>query len=134
MSEIAKQIIALKSKDIKELRAMHKSLFGESPPKHHTRHTLYPKLAYRIQELALGGLDDTTKQKLEKISKGVNIPKDSQLLPGVKLQREYDSIIHEVEVKKDGYEYKGQSFKSLSAIARKITGTRWNGPKFFKVR
>jgi hypothetical protein len=56
------------------------------------------------------------------------------LLPGTKICKEYNGSVYQVEVLKDGFEYNGQKWKSLSAIATKITGTKWNGPKFFGMR
>jgi hypothetical protein len=88
-----------------------------------------------LQELAFGGLDVKTKSTLESIAKdGVRKTKYSDLLVGTKICREYNGIMHQIEVLKDGFEYCGKKWKSLSAIATNITGTKWNGPKFFGMR
>ena len=132
-----RQVIELKDKNIEELRAMHKSLFSEKIVSNSNRRQLIPKIAYRLQELSIGGLSNDTRDKLKKVARGASLASvrpHTDLLPGTKLCREYNGVMHEVEVTKSAFEYQGQPFKSLSAIARNITGTRWNGPKFFKLR
>ena len=71
---------------------------------------------------------------MEKGKKFTNHYMASKLLAGTKLIREFQGELHEVLVSENGFIYQGQSYKSLSAIARKITGTRWNGPAFFGLR
>jgi len=98
---------------------------------------LRPRIAYRLQELAFGALDDESIDNLNKIANGTStsiLKKHTDLLPGTKICREWQGVMHQVEVLKDSFEYDGKKWKSLSAIARKITGTRWNGPKFFKLQ
>lgn len=132
---IIRQVIDLQNKSSVELREMYESLFGEPPRGGIGRDHLRPKIAYRIQELSLGGLKKETKEKLEKASNGMSPAMfKTDLMPGTRLCREYRGVMHEVEVRKDGFEYQGQKFRSLSAVARKITGTNWNGHKFFKLK
>ena len=136
MSSIIKQVMNLQDKSTKELKDIYKSIFGESAPFYASGVHLVPKIAYKLQELSMGGLSKSTENKLLKISKGEdpqNLNSNTPL-PGCKIRKKYKDVIHEVEVKKKGFEYMGQHFGSLSAVATKITGTKWNGPKFFGLR
>jgi len=133
-----RQIVELERKSASELRRIYKNLFNVSAASNANKDMLIPKIAYRIQELALGGLSDKAKHRLEALAKG-NIKeaiksKHSDLLPGTKICKEHNGTVHQVEILKDGFEYNGQKWKSLSAIATKITGTKWSGPKFFGMR
>ena len=132
-----RQILELESKSSVELRKIYNSLFQDKCASNANHDHLRPKIAYRLQELAIGVLDDQTKNKLVNIAKGGSIvskSKQRDLLVGTKICKEYNNIHHQVEVIKDGFEYGGQKWKSLSAIATKITGTKWNGPRFFGLR
>jgi hypothetical protein len=134
---IVRQVLELERKSLIELRKIYNSLFTEACASNAHKEQLVPKIAYRIQELAIGGLRDQAKRKLESIAKDGSSAlkaKNSDLLAGTKICKEYSGIMHQVEVMKDGFEYNGQKWKSLSAIATKITGTKWNGPKFFGMR
>ena len=95
---------------------------------------LRSKIAYRLQELHIGGLNQSIKKTLENLANNKKAKRYSNLMAGTKIQRKWNDVIYEVEILEDGFEFNGQKFKSLSAIANKITGTRWNGPKFFKLR
>ena len=104
---------------------------------HVSRDYLRPRIAYRLQELAFGGLKEEIQDKL--LEAANNNPhskavKPSKLLAGTKICKKWGDVTHEVEVLKDGFSYAGQKFKSLSAIAKVITGTKWNGLKFFKIK
>jgi hypothetical protein len=99
---------------------------------------LIPFLAYRIQEKAYGGLKPSTRSELRRIARELEKSKDSPNLKvrsraktGSRVYREWRGETHEVTVTGDGYEYRGLAFRSLSQIARKITGVRWSGPAFF---
>ena len=135
---IIRQVLELESKSSVELRKIYNNIFTEKCAENSSKDQLRPKIAYRLQELALGGLDEQTKAKLGSIAKGGIITasksKHSDLLVGTKICKEYNNVDHQVEVIKDGFEYNGQKWNSLSAIATKITGTKWNGPKFFGLR
>ena len=136
-THVIKKVISLNSKSLDELRALHQELLSEQPHTNASRRQLIPKIAYRLQELALGGLSDDTRDSLQQIANGAKpatVRPHTNLLPGTKICREYNGVMHEVEVTKTGFDYQGQPFRSLSAVARKITGTRWNGPKFFKLK
>lgn len=134
---IVRQIIDLENKSVSELRQLHDELMPKKSPANSKKDYLRPRVAYRLQELAFGSLAEETKAKLLIIAGGVSnnsFRSAKGLMVGTKLCREWGGIRHEVEALKDCYEYQGQKFKSLSAIAKKITGTKWNGPKFFNLK
>lgn len=134
---IIRQIIDLEHKTPTDLRQIYNEIMPKKCAANSGKEFLRPRIAYRLQEVIFGGLADESKNKLLKIADGVStnsLRKHSDLIPGTKICREWNEKTYQVEVLKDGFEYEGQKFKSLSSIARKITGTRWNGPKFFKLR
>ena len=100
------------------------------------------RLAYRIQELTYGGPDKQTRRLLDLLADEVEgtLTRNAQIadprnpVVGTKLIREWDGTAHTVTVLKEGFEWGGQRYKSLSAVARAITGTRWNGYRFFGLR
>jgi hypothetical protein len=100
------------------------------------------RLAYRIQELAYGGLTPATLERLEALGEQLDggnvvlrrIRHDDKPIAGTRLIHEYRGIEHCVTVRQEGYEYQGRPYGSLSAIARAITGTRWNGWVFFGLK
>ena len=135
---ISAQLAALPGKTTAELREMWQELHGKPAPPFSQRY-LVARLAYRIQELAHGGLRPATRARLDALADGLD-PKDARkraparLLAGTRLCREWQSVEHIVSVTRDGFEWQGRPYKSLSAVARAITGTRWNGPLFFGMR
>jgi hypothetical protein len=131
---VTRQIIDLQNKPSVEMRSLYRSLFNEPLPYNASHLNLRAKIAYRIQELTLGGLSDEIKILLENISQNKRTKKPHNLIAGTKIQRSWKGVIYEVEILKDGFEFNGQKFNSLSPIASKITGTRWNGPKFFNLK
>ncbi len=134
---IVRQVLELEGKSSSELRKMYNNLFEDKVSSMANKEQLRHKIAYRLQELAIGGLDDKTKAKLVAVANGATVigkAKHSDLLAGTKICREHSGTMHQVEVMNDGFEYNGQKWSSLSAIATKITGTKWNGPKFFGMR
>ncbi len=131
---ITRQIIDLQNKTSQEMRSLYRSLFDGPMPYNASQLNLRAKIAYRIQELSIGALSDEVKDKLEKISRKKGAKKYNNLMIGTKIHRRWNGVIYEVEILKDGFEYGGQKFKSLSAVANKITGTKWNGPKFFNLK
>jgi hypothetical protein len=142
MSEtILAQLAALKSAPTPALKQRWRDLFAAEPPPYNRRF-LESRLAYRIQELAYGGLKPETVERLEALGQkldGGNIavrrmPADRKPLTGTRLIREWQGVEHCVMVTMDGYEYSGRPYKSLSAVARAITSTRWNGWTFFGLK
>jgi hypothetical protein len=134
---IIRQVMDLEGKSLIEMKQLYNDIMPSPLKTHASRDHLRPRLAYRLQELAFGGLSENAKSKLLKIAEGDNPKKfanHSNLLAGTKICKEWNGTQYEVEVLKDGFEHKGRKFKSLSAIAKVITGTKWNGLKFFKVK
>ena len=134
---VIRQIIDLESKSLEDLRGIYNDIMPKPLNTHVSRDYLRPRIAYRLQELAFGGVSDDVKNKLLTISDNKPHKKKitpKKLLPGTKICKKWGDVTHEVEVLKDGFSYGGQKFKSLSAIAKIITGTKWNGLKFFKIK
>ncbi len=120
------------------LKTSWRELFATEPPPYN-RKFLESRLAYRIQELAYGGLKPETLKRLAALA-GELEPRSGTRdanhhpITGTRLIREWQGVEHCATVLADGYEYDGRPYKSLSAIARAITGTRWNGRTFFGLR
>jgi hypothetical protein len=135
---IAAQVAALPKKPTSELKQMWRDLFDREPPGF-SRSYLISRLAYRIQELAYGGLKPGTRAKLNALADALD-PKAAPKrvingpVVGTQLIREWRGVEHKVTVLADGFEWEGRRYKSLSAVARAITGTRWNGLTFFGVK
>ncbi|MGM0583950.1 MAG: DUF2924 domain-containing protein [Pseudomonadota bacterium] len=135
---IPARLAALKTTPTPELKRQWRDLFGAEPPPYNRRF-LESRLAYRIQELAYGGLRPETVKRLEALGEqldGGDLAKrrarhDRKPIAGTRLVREWQGVEHTVTVLDDGYEWQGRPYQSLSAIARAITGTRWNGWVFF---
>jgi hypothetical protein len=140
-TSVLSRLTALKAASTPNLRAMWKDLFDSDPPRYNRRF-LESRLAYRIQEIEYGGLKPATIARLEALGEQLDGGKigvrrkrvDTGPITGTRLIREYQGVEHSVTVLAAGFEYHGRPYKSLSAIARAITGTRWNGWVFFGVR
>lgn len=127
---ITAEVRALETLDLRGLRDEWRRRYGD-PPKLRSTGLLARLLAWRIQADAFGGLDAATIRKLT--TEQPPPPRHSHA-PGTRICREWQGQRHEVEVLEKGFRYDGEEFQSLSEIARSITGTRWNGPKFFGLR
>lgn len=135
------QIAELKTLSIIDVKTRWRTLFGTEPPLYNRRF-LESRLTYRIQELAYGGLKPETLKRLEQLGEDLDggrievRKRSANLLPiaGTRLLREWQGVEHTVTVTDKGFEYLGQPYQSLSAIARRITGTRWNGWTFFGLK
>lgn len=137
------QIARLQTLTHPELQAKWRELYEAPPPPVWNRPFLLRRLAYRIQELAFGGLPEETKRELERIAeadaqarparkKDAENPRGRGLpVVGTRLVRRWQGRDYEVVVNLGGYEFEGARYNSLSAIAKKITGTHWNGRAFF---
>jgi Protein of unknown function (DUF2924) len=140
-ADILRRLAALKGASTPDLKQQWRELFGKEPPTF-SRSWLESRLAYRIQELAYGGLRPETVARLEALGEqldGGNVVVrrtrvDDKPIGGTRLIREYQGVEQTVTVLNDGYEWQGRPYGSLSAIARAITGTRWNGWTFFGIR
>lgn len=127
---IAQEVRALEALDLHGLRDEWRRRYGP-PPKMRSRELLARLLAWRIQADAFGGLDAATIRLL----KADRLPPPKpELAPGTRLSREWQGQRHEVDVLEKGLRYAGMTYRSLSEIARVITGTRWNGLRFFGLR
>lgn len=132
------QIAALGDLDLTGLRDQWQALFGTEPPGH-GREMLRRRLVYRVQELAYGGISEATRQRLREIDrlaqeKAARTEEPDRPVAGTLLIKEHGGERHEVIVLAQGYQYRGQRFESLSHVARTITGTNWNGWRFFGLR
>ena len=135
------RLAALKTMSVKQLKTEWQALF-DAPAPNNSRSFLEGRLAYRIQELTYGGPDRQTRRMLDLLADEVDgtLTRKSQIadprnpVVGTKLVREWNGVAHTVTVLKDGFEWDGRRYKSLSAVARAITGTRWNGYRFFGLR
>ena len=138
---VLSRLAALKAMSVNELKAEWQELFA-APAPNNSRAFLESRLAYRIQELTYGGPDKQTRRLLDLLADEVEgtLTRKAQIadprnpVVGTKLIREWDGTAHTVTVLKDGFDWGGQRYKSLSAVARAITGTRWNGYRFFGLR
>jgi len=126
-----------------QLRAKWRLALGQSAPSHLRKPLLVPLLAYKLQEQAYGGLKPEVKRQLSELARRfdkhsqsnvTNTPTLRQIKPGTRLIREWQGVTHHVTVREKGFEHKGRRYKSLSEIARLITGTRWSGPLFFGLK
>ncbi|CAM8655170.1 Protein of unknown function DUF2924 [Paracoccaceae bacterium] len=138
---ILARLAAQKNMTVNELKAEWQALF-DAPAPNNSRTFLESRLAYRIQELTYGGPDKQTRRLLDLLADEVEgtLTRKAQIadprnpVVGTKLIREWDGVAHTVTVLREGFDWDGRRYKSLSAVARAITGTRWNGYRFFGLR
>jgi hypothetical protein len=136
---IEAELERLRSMPIVELRALWRAKFKSDLPKAFGPDLLRRSIAHKIQEDAYGGLDRTTARLLKTLmaqfaKRNGRIVLPRRIKPGAILVRHWKRQSHRVTVLEDGFAYQGKPYESLSEIARLITGTRWNGPKFFGLR
>ena len=139
------EIAHLRDLDLRGLRVRWKNVFRRHAPLHLPRHLLFGVLAYRIQADELGDLQPGTVRLLKQIGSGgatvdtVRLTSEfdrrrAELKPGTILMREWNGQPHRVLVVDAGFAWNGKTYESLSSIAFAITGTKWNGPRFFGLR
>ena len=139
------EIAHLRGLDLKGLRASWQSVVQGPAPDHLPRHLLFAIVAYRIQADRFGDLEHETRQLLDRTDPnetGAGMSarllqfdqKGAEVTPGTVLVREWDRQSHRVMVMSDGFAWNGQTYDSLSKVAFAITGTKWNGPRFFGLR
>jgi hypothetical protein len=161
VGDVAKELARLMKMSIGELREKYVELYGQ-PTRTRNKVYLQKRLAWRIQEVAEGGLSERARARidelmppgtpivlpgvrrkqvaaggaiLEALAGGKLKPRDSRLpAPGSVLRREYQGVVHEVTVREDDFEYAGERYPTLSKVARVITGTNWNGFMFFHLK
>ena len=139
------EIARLRDLDIRALRLRWQGITGRAAPSHLPRHLLFAMLAYRLQADALGDLDAASVQLLKRAAFASStsdlIPltekldqRNQELLQGSILTREWNGHHHRVMVVENGFAWEGRTYPSLSKVAFAITGTKWNGPRFFGLR
>ena len=140
-TDVLGRLAALTTMATPDLKQQWRDLFGTEPPPYNQKF-LSNRLAYRVQELAYGGLKPSTIARLEALGEQLDggnlairrIRADRKPTAGTTLVREYQGVEHRVTVRADDYEYQGRMYRSLSAIARAISGTTWNGLVFFGLK
>ncbi len=134
---VAVKLQALAEMDYDALRVEWRRLYRAPPPKRVSRDLLMLGVGWKVQERAYGGLGAATKRRLADLAKTMERNGDvtrnrvTRLKPGARFVREWRGEIHTVIVLEDGFEWKGTQWRSLSVIAREITGIHWSGPRFF---
>jgi hypothetical protein len=136
------EIARLRDLGVKELCGCWQSIIGQQPPPHLPRHLLFRILAYRLQANRFGDLDGESKHLLDRSEspekagqKAVRLVRPiTDVRPGTILGREWNGRMQRVSVLAGGFAWNGKTYPSLSQVAFAITGTRWNGPRFFGLR
>jgi Protein of unknown function (DUF2924) len=136
------EIAGLRDLDLGDLRARWHTVLGRRPSPHLPRHLLFRVLAYRLQADHFGDLDSESRRLLDSAGSPVDAGKRAvdrgrlitDVRPGTVLLREWNGRTQRVTVLAEGFSWNGQMYPSLSKIAFAMTGTRWNGPKFFGLR
>jgi hypothetical protein len=137
---LADAIAGLSRKTTADLKNQWHLLCGSEAPRRISRDLLIRAVAYRIQENALGGLKPSTRRLLARVAadasarRPIAVTAQPPLRPGTVLLREWHGTEHQVVVREDGMVFQGKTYKSLSEVARRITGTNWSGPLFFGLR
>jgi hypothetical protein len=127
--DLEAELQRIESMSLQNLRSLWATRWG-APPRFRSVDLLRRLIAWRLQVEQFGGLDADTKRLLRRSA----VPQPTGLPPGSRLTREFRGVLHHVDVGERAFTYQGTRYASLSAIARTITGTRWNGPKFFGLR
>ena len=141
---VLRQLATLETLSMEQLHEKWRDLYGGEPPGY-KRQFLIKRLAYRIQALFYGGLSEAAKAHWRHVAQGDpvarvesrvsgNLQNKADILPGTRFVRIWKDRRHEVLAHENGFEYEGRMFRSLSAVARDITGTRWNGRLFFGLK
>ena len=139
-NEVSAKVRELPRLRTRQLKALWQELFPKPPRPKLRRELMIPILAYQIQENAYGGLKVSTRKRLQKLAEELDRNPKADLQPsphiksGTKLIRHWQGRRHEVLASDEGFDYRGKRYRSLSEIAREITGTRWSGPLFFGLK
>ena len=136
---VERELDRIRSLGVDDLRIEWRRLYDSHPPRI-SRDLLVLALGYRVQEIEHGGLDKSTRRRLQTAAKALRTtgrvgPSPSlSLKPGARLVREWHGRTHTVTVTEDGFEYAGTNYPSLTKIAKEITGAHWSGPRFFALQ
>lgn len=134
------EIARLPDLGLDELRTRWKALYGRPAPKFFRRKLLVRAIAYQMQVKAYGGLSEATKRRLREIAEAARTGNEDaaftapRIKPGTQLVRAWKDKTHHVMALTRGFEWQGTKFNSLSAVAKAITGTNWNGYAFFGLK
>jgi hypothetical protein len=137
---LAAEIATLQSLNVEQLKAGWRTLYQNEAPSRFSRDLLRRAVAYRIQERALGGVKPATRRLFQQVAADAHARRPLKLAPlrrlepGAVLIREWHGVKHKVAVRENGFSFRGQHYRSLSAVARLITGSRWSGPLFFGLK
>ena len=136
------EITRLRDLDVGELRNRWQAVFGRAAPAHLPRHLLFRMVAYRLQADRFGDLDSESQRLLDRSGSPEKaaqsavdlVRRIADVRPGTVMGREWNGRMQRVAVRADGFAWDGKTYPSLSQVAFAITGTRWNGPRFFGLR
>ena len=136
---LAAELASLPDLNLQDLKTCWTALYGTTPSGRLGRRLLMFGIAYRLQEQAMGGLRPAAHRKLEKAAANAAAGREmlsdrSIIKPGTRLLRTWNGLTHEVIILEEGVRYRGVTWRSLSAVAREITGARWSGPRFFGLK
>ena len=136
---LAEDLAGLPGLNRKDLIEHWRDLYGNEPPRGISQQLLLRAVAYKMQERVLGGLKPSTRRLLAKIAEDASAGRQTTISspvikPGTRLLREWHGLTHEVVVLDVGVQFQGKQYRSLSEVARLITGTRWSGPLFFGLK
>ena len=140
MADLDQEIAALADSPTGDLQAQWQALYGAAPPGRVGRDLLILAVAHALQVQAVGGLAPALQRRLRRLAADIRTRGDAAITtqprvkPGTRLIRQWKDETHEVTVLDDGFLWRGQTYRSLSEIARAITGTRWSGPVFFGLK
>ena len=154
---IGKEVAAMRRMSLSELRDKYAEVFGEETQSRHKQYLLR-RIAWQLQANAEGGLSERARRRAKELAKGADVrltapkkptptpapertrvghidisPDDRLPMPGATITREYKGEMYEVKILPDGFEYDGDVYRTLSAVATAITGTHWNGYHFFRL-
>jgi len=137
--DLANELAALPGLSLDELKQQWQAVYGNPPPPRLGRKLMVRAIAYRLQEQALGGLKPAVRRQLDRTAEALQSGKPllaqaPSVKPGTRLLREWQGHTHEVIILEDGVRYQDRTYRSLSAVAREITGARWSGPRFFGLK
>ena len=138
--KLANELAGLQRLSDEKLNQQFKITYRADPPSRMRRPLLIQALAYRMQEKAQGGLKPATRRLLTSIADDATVrrarpvARERRIKPGTTLLREWHGVQHRLTVLEDGVQFGGERYRSLSQVARKITGSRWSGPLFFGLK